>query len=102
MAPALRSALSNGGAKNPQKLATAAHLLDEARDAMGSLNPPAKIADLNQQAVAALGSLSGDLSKMRDELLAHNNSGYLSAAKTTVSDALKIENIGKQFSARGY
>jgi hypothetical protein len=102
VAPALKSALANGGATSPQKLATAAHLLDEARDAMASLTPPTQIADLNQQAVVALGTLGADMTKMRDELVAHNNTGYVNAAHQTVTDALKIEAIGNQFTKRGF
>lgn len=102
VAPALKSALANGGAKNPQKLQTAANLIDEAHNAMASLTPPAKIAALNREAVATLGALATGMRKMRDELLAHSKSGYLSAAKATATEALKLEAVGNQFTARGY
>ncbi len=51
---------------------------------MASINPPAKIANVNQQAVAVLATLSSDLSKMRSALLAKNKGGYVSAAKSAV------------------
>lgn len=102
IAPALRSALSNGGGKNPQKLATAAGLLREAQHAMSSLTPPAKVADLNRQAVTILGALAGDLSKMSSSLRAHNTSSYQSAARSALSDALKIQRVGQEFTARGF
>ena len=100
--PALKSALTNGGARNPEKLATAAGLIKEARDAMASLTPPTKIADLNQSAANTLGSLSNDLTKMKDGLQANDHSAYVNAAKSAVQDALKIQNIGNQLTARGY
>jgi hypothetical protein len=100
--PALRSALANGGARNPQKLKAAVAALNEAHDAMASITPPAKVADLNQQAVTVLGSLSSDLSKMRSALLDKNKSDYVNAAKGAVKDALKLQNVGNQLTARGF
>jgi hypothetical protein len=102
IAPALRGALSNGGARNPQKLATAAGLLKEAQHAMSSLTPPAKVADLNRQAITILGALASDLSKMSSNLRAHNTSGYQSGARSALGDALKIQRLGSEFSARGF
>jgi hypothetical protein len=100
--PALRSALANGGARNPQKLQQAVKALNEAHDAMASITPPAKVADLNQQAVTILASLSSDLSKMRTALLDKNKSDYINAAKGAVKDALKLQNVGNQLTARGF
>jgi hypothetical protein len=100
--PALRNALANGGARNPQKLAAAVAALNEAHNAMASINPPQKVADLNQQAVNVLASLSSDLSKMRSALLSKNRSDYVNAAKSAVKDALKMQNIGNQLTARGF
>jgi hypothetical protein len=100
--PALRSALANGGARNPQKLQAAVAALNEAHDAMASITPPPKVADLNQQAVTILGSLSSDLSKMRTALLNKNKSDYVNAAKGAVKDALKLQNVGNQLTARGF
>lgn len=100
--PALKSALSNGGATDPQKLKAAAGLLNEARSAMSSLTPPTQVADLNREAAATLGALAADLTKMSDTVQAHNKGAYLSAAKAAVRNAVKIESIGGQFSARGY
>jgi hypothetical protein len=100
--PALRSALANGGARDPQKLGTAAGLVKEARDAMASLNPPKRVADLNQAAVNTLGALANDLTKMKDALQANDHTAYVNAAKSAVQDALKIQTIGNQLTARGY
>jgi hypothetical protein len=100
--PALRSALANGGARNPDKLKAAVNALNEAHDAMASITPPAKVADLNQQAVTVLASLSSDLSKMRSALLDKNKSAYVTAAKGAVQDALKLQNVGNQLTARGF
>ena len=100
--PALRSALANGGARNPQKLKTAVGALNEAHDAMASISPPRKVADLNQQAVTVLASLSSDLSKMRSALLDKNKGAYVNAAKGAVKDALKLQNVGNQLTARGF
>jgi hypothetical protein len=100
--PALRNALANGGARNPQKLAVAVAALNKAHSAMASINPPQKVADLNQQAVNVLASLSSDLSKMRTALLSKNRSDYIDAAKSAVKDALKMQNVGNQLTARGF
>jgi hypothetical protein len=100
--PALRSALANGGARNPQKLKAAVAALNEAHDAMASITPPQKVADLNQQAVTILASLSSDLSKMRTALLDKSKSSYVHAAKGAVKDALKLQNVGNQLTARGF
>lgn len=100
--PALRSALANGGARNPDKLQQAVNALNEAHNAMASITPPPKVADLNQQAVNVLAALSSDLSKMRSALLAKNKSDYVSAAKGAVQNALKMQNVGNQLTARGY
>ncbi|MGN6166852.1 MAG: hypothetical protein ACTHQQ_01600 [Solirubrobacteraceae bacterium] len=100
--PALRGALTNGGARNPQKLKTAVGALNEAHDAMASITPPPKVADLNQQAVTVLASLSSDLSKMRSALLAKDKGAYANAAKGAVQDALKLQKVGNQLTARGY
>jgi hypothetical protein len=100
--PALRSALANGGATNPQKLRTAAGLINEARAAMASLTPPPKIAALHQQAVTTLGALATAMTTMSERLQANDKAGYTAAAHTVVKDALRIESIGNQLSAQGY
>jgi hypothetical protein len=102
IAPALRSALSNGGARNPQKLSTAANLLKEAQHAMSSLTPPTQVASLNHQAVVILGALANDLSNMSSSVRSHNTSGYQSAARSAVRDALNIQHVGNQFTAHGF
>jgi hypothetical protein len=69
---------------------------------MASLNPPTQIADLHRQAVTALGALAAGMSKMRSSLQANDKSALVAAVRTVESDALKIESIGKQMSARGF
>jgi hypothetical protein len=100
--PALRSALANGGARNPQKLKEAVDALNEAHNAMASITPPQKVADINRQAVVVLAALSSDLSKMRSALLSKNRSDYVNAAKSAVKDALKMQNVGNELTARGF
>lgn len=102
VAPALRAALANGGGADPAKLRAAVRLIDEARNAMASLTPPPKIADLNHQAVITLGALGADMSKLASDLQSHNKSAYSAAAHQVEADALRIEALGNQFSARGY
>jgi hypothetical protein len=100
--PALKSALSNGGATNPQNLTTAVGLVTEARDAMASINPPTGIADLHKQAVTYLGSLINDMSKLRDAAQAKNANDYKTAAMAVENDARQIQTVGNKFVAKGY
>ena len=100
--PALKSALSNGGATNPQSLTTAVGLVTEARDAMSSIKPPTGIADLHQQAVTYLSALIKDMSKLRDAAQAKNAGDYQTAAKSVENDARQIQTVGNKFVAKGY
>jgi hypothetical protein len=100
--PALKSALSNGGATNPQSLTTAVGLVTEARDAMASITPPTGIADLHKQAVTYLSALIKDMSKLRDAAQAKNAGDYQNAAKSVESDAKQIQTVGNKFVAKGY
>jgi hypothetical protein len=100
--PALKSALSNGGATNPQNLTTAVGLVTEARDAMASINPPTGIADLHKQAVTYLTALIKDLSKLRDAAQAKNSGAYQTAATAVKNDAQQIQTVGQKFVAKGY
>ena len=100
--PALKSALSNGGATNPQRLTTAVGLVTEARDAMSSIKPPTGIADLHQQAVTYLSALIKDMSKLRDAAQAKNAGDYQTAAKSVENDARQIQTVGNKFVAKGY
>jgi hypothetical protein len=100
--PALKSALSNGGATNPQNLTTAVGLVTEARDAMSGIKPPSGIADLHKQAVTYLSSLITDMSKLRDAAQAKNAGDYQTAAKSVESDARNIQSVGQKFVAKGY
>lgn len=100
--PALKSALSNGGATNPQSLTTAVGLVTEARDAMSSINPPTGIADLHKQAVTYLSALVNDMAKLRDAAQVKNANDYSSAAKSVEADARNIQTVGNKFVAKGY
>lgn len=100
--PALKSALSNGGATNPQSLTTAVGLVTEARDAMSSINPPTGIAVLHKQAVNYLSALVNDMAKLRDAAQAKNANDYSSAAKAVEADARNIQTVGNKFVAKGY
>lgn len=100
--PALKSALSNGGATNPQNLTTAVRLVTEARDAMASIDPPTAIADFHKQAVTYLGALINDMSKLRDAAQAKNTGAYQNAAKSVENDARQIQTVGNKFVAKGY
>jgi hypothetical protein len=100
--PALKSALSNGGATNPQNLTTAVGLVTEARDAMASINPPAGIASLHGQAVGYLSSLIKDMSKLRDAAQSKNSNDYKAAATAVTNDARQIQTVGQKFVAKGY
>ena len=100
--PALKSALSNGGATNPQSLTTAVGLVTEARDAMSSINPPTGIAVLLKQAVTYLSALVNDMAKLRDAAQAKNANDYSSAAKAVEADARNIQTVGNKFVAKGY
>lgn len=100
--PALKSALSSQNVTNPQDLSTAVSLVTEARNAMAAVNPPAAIADLNQQAVNALTSLANDLASLRDAAEAHDSSAYSAAASSVRNDGLQLESIGSQFTSQGY
>ncbi len=100
--PALKSALSSQNVTNPKSLTTAVSLVEEARNAMAGVNPPAQIADLNKQAVNALTSLAADLGKLRDAARAKSTSAYTTAANAVRNDGLKLESVGSQFTSRGY
>jgi hypothetical protein len=100
--PALKSALSNGGATNPQNLTTAVGLVTEARDAMAAINPPTGIAVLHHQAVTYLSSLITDMTKLRDAAQAKNAGDYQTAAKGVENDAKQIQTVGNKFVAKGY
>jgi hypothetical protein len=100
--PALKSALANGGATNPQNLTTAVGLVTEARDAMAAINPPTGIADLHKQAVLYLTALIKDMSKLRDAAQAKNTGDYQAAAKSVQGDAQQIQTVGQKFVAKGY
>jgi hypothetical protein len=100
--PALRSALSNGGATNPQNLTTAIGLVTEARDAMAAITPPAGIADLHTQAITYLTALINDMSKLRDAARVNDQSAYSGAASAVQSDSQQVQMIGSEFVARGY
>ncbi len=39
---------------------------------------------------------------MSSSLRSHNTSGYQSAARSAVSEALKIQRVGNEYTARGF
>ena len=102
VAPALRTALANGGIGNPQRLSAAIAEVKLAHDRMAAVNPPAAIADLHAQAVSALAAIEADMEKLRTAELAKARSAGLAALGSLKTDAAKIVTIGNQFSARGF
>jgi hypothetical protein len=102
VAPALRTALANGGIANPQRLGAAIAEVKLAHDRMAAVNPPAAIADLHQQAVTDLAAIQADMEKLRVAELNKARTNGLAALKALRADATKIVNIGNAFSARGF
>lgn len=100
--PALRAALGKGGAARPEKLAAAITIIRLAHDQMAMITPPAEVADLHRQAVALMSSMIGDMTKLRDAETSSDKSGASSAVGALKTDAQHLENLGGQFSARGY
>jgi hypothetical protein len=102
VAPALRTALSNGGIANPQKLALAIADVKLAHDRMAAVTPPTAIASLHSQAVVALAAIEADMQKLRTAELNKARSDGLAALTALKADATKIVTIGNQFSAQGF
>ncbi len=102
VAPALRTALSNGGIANPQKLAAAIADVKLAHDRMAAVIPPTAIASLHSQAVVALAAIEADMQKLRTAELNKSRSDGLAALGALKTDAAKIVTVGNQFSARGF
>ncbi len=102
VAPALRTALANGGIANPQKLAAAIADVKLAHDRMAAVTPPSAIADLHGQAVVALAAIQADMVKLRTAELNKSRSDGLAALQSLKSDATKIVNIGNEFQSRGF
>jgi hypothetical protein len=100
--PALKSALSNGGARNPTNLTEAIGLVQSARDAMASIAPPAGVATIHHQAVSQFGALIADMTKLRNAERANDPSTRQSAATAVRNDALQLQTVGKKFLAKGY
>lgn len=102
VAPALRTALANGGLADPKRLAVAIANVKLAHDKMAAVNPPAAIADLHQKAVAALGAILVDMQKLRAAELQKNRSAGLAALKSLKTDAIAIVTVGNNFQSRGF
>jgi len=102
VAPALRTALANGGIANPTRLSSAIAEVKLAHDRMAAVNPPSAIADLHRQAVTALGAIQADMQKLRTAELKKVKSDALSALNSLKTDAQKIVTVGNQFQARGF
>jgi hypothetical protein len=100
--PALRAALANGGARNPQKLGAAITNVKLAHDQMASVTPPAAVADLHGKAVAVLSSMVTHLTRLRDAETKHDKTAAVSAATALKDDGLKLQSVGSQFTSRGY
>jgi hypothetical protein len=102
VAPALRTALANGGIADPKKLSSAIAEIKLAHDRMAAVNPPGPIAALHQQAVAALAAIKADMEKLRSAELKKAKPDALSALNSLKTDAQKIVTVGNQFQARGF
>ena len=102
VAPALKTALANGGIADPTKLSSAIADVKLAHDRMAAVTPPSAIADLHQQAVTALGAIKADMEKLRAAELKKARSDALSALNSLKADAQKIVTVGNQFQARGF
>jgi hypothetical protein len=102
VAPALRTALANGGIANPSRLSSAISEVKLAHDRMAAVNPPSAIADLHRQAVTALGAIQSDMVMLRAAELKKAKSDALTALNALKTDAQKIVTVGNQFQARGF
>jgi hypothetical protein len=102
VAPALRTALSNGGIANPTRLTVAIDNVRLAHDRMAAVTPPAAIADVHAKAVTLLGSLVTDLTELRAAELKKSRNDALSALNAIKRDGQSIVTIGNQFTARGF
>jgi hypothetical protein len=102
VAPALKTALSNGGIANPSKLSVAIANVKLAHDRMAAVTPPSAIADIHAKAVTLLGSLVSDLTKLRAAELKKSKNDALSALNAIKNDGQTIITIGSEFTARGF
>ncbi|MDT7561343.1 MAG: hypothetical protein QOI68_5833 [Pseudonocardiales bacterium] len=101
--PSLRATVGTGaGAADPQKVSAAITSVQLAHDQMAAVTPPPQVADLNQQAVALMGSMIRDMTKLRDAETRSDRNEALAAATALKREALRLENLGSQFSSRGY
>lgn len=100
--PGLRAALAHGGARDPQKLSDAISLLTTAHDQMAAAHPPTDIADVHNQAVAAIAALIRDVTKLRDAENGQDRTAATSAATAIKGDGQQLQSISKQFISRGY
>jgi hypothetical protein len=100
--PALRDALSNGGARSPRKLGAAITLLRLSHDQMAAAAPPAAVADLHKRTVAALVSMISDMTKLRVAEARSDTSAGSAAVAALKTDAQRLETLGSQFTSRGY
>ena len=100
--PALRAALGNGGATNPRKLSQAITSLQLSHDQMAAVTPPAEVAGVHKHAVFVLASLIKDATSLHDAEIRSNGAQELSALNRLKTEAQQLQNIGSQFTARGY
>src|SRR5437660_5882948 len=64
VAPAVRTALANGGILDPKKVGDAIASVKTAHDQMASVTPPTAVADLHRKAVAVLAALVTDMTRL--------------------------------------
>jgi hypothetical protein len=77
-------------------------IYQKAYDDIKDIVPPAEIASLHQQVVAALQALAQDAVKARDALRAKNKSAYQAALADFKAQGQKLQSLGQQLTARGY
>lgn len=100
--PALRDVFSNAGARSPRKLGAAITILRLSHDQMAAITPPAAVAYLHKQTVAALASMISDMTKLRDAEARSDTPAGSAAIAALKTDAQHLETLGSHFTSRGY
>ena len=98
----MRAALANGGILDPNKVTTAIASVKTAHDQMASVTPPTAVADLHKRAVAVLGALVTDMTKLRDAEKKKDTSAERGALTQITTDARGLVDVGSQFTSRGF
>ena len=102
VAPAVRTALANGGILDPKKVGDAIASVKTAHDQMASVTPPNAVADLHKKAVSVLAALVSDMTKLRDAEGKKDTSAEAGALSQITTDAKSLVDVGGQFTSRGY